>query len=388
MVPPAACCPSSGSRLPLRREREELFTAWRRFLEGIAETYATVLVFEDLHWADEALLAFLEHLADLAEGVPLLLVGTARPELYERHPQFAAGMRNTTHITLAPLSQEETARLVSALLETTVIPVELQQPILERAGGNPLYAEEFVRLLKDRDLLERVGSSWQLMEGAEVPFPESVQALIAARLDTLEPEAKSLLADAAVIGKVFWAGAVAAMGEREPESVTSTLRELSRKELVRPLRQSSMAGEAEYAFWHVLARDVAYNQLPRASRANRHVAAAKWIESKVPDRVEDLADVLAYHYASALEFARAAGETEQAEELEAPALRFLSLAGERALGLDTAAALASFERALALTPEGHPERAAGARPLRRGRLPGRALRRGEGCARGGDRRFR
>ena len=191
-----------------------------------------------------------------------------------------------------------------------------------------------------------------------MPFPESVQALIAARLDTLEPEAKSLLADAAVIGKVFWAGAVAAMGDRDPQAVTTTLRELSRKELVRPSRQSSMAGEAEYAFWHVLARDVAYNQLPRASRATRHVAAAAWIESKAPERVEDLADVLAYHYATALELAQAAGQTDQAAELEAPALRFLGLAGERALGLDTAAALASFERALALTPEGHPERAA------------------------------
>ena len=136
------------------------------------------------------------------------------------------------------------------------------------------------------------------------------------------------------------------------------LRELSRKELVRPARQSSMEGEAEYAFWHILARDVAYNQLPRASRAARHLAAAAWIESKVPERVEDLADVLAYHYATALELARATGDPEQAAELEAPALRFLGLAGERALGLDTAAAIASFERALALTPRGHPERPA------------------------------
>jgi class 3 adenylate cyclase/tetratricopeptide (TPR) repeat protein len=350
--------PLLGIEATSSAEREELFTAWRRFLEQIAEERPTVLVFEDLHWADEALLAFLEHLADLAEGVPLLLVGTARPELYERHPEYAAGMRNTTHITLAPLSQEETARLVSALLKTTVIPAELQQPILDRAGGNPLYAEEFVRLLKDRDLLVRKGQSWELREGSEVPFPESVHALIAARLDTLDADAKSLLADAAVIGKVFWAGALAAMGERELESVVSTLRELSRKELVRPVRQSSMAGEAEYAFWHVLARDVAYSQLPRASRANRHVAAAAWIESKAPERVEDLADVLAFHYASALELARAAGESEQAAELKAPALHFLSLAGDRALGLDTSAALASFERALALTPPGNPERAA------------------------------
>jgi class 3 adenylate cyclase len=331
--------PLLGIEASSSAEREELFTAWRRFLESVAEQDPTVLVFEDLHWADEAMLAFLEHLADLAEGVPLLLVGTARPELYERHPDYAAGMRNVNTINLAPLSQEETARLVSALLDSTVLPAELQQPILERAGGNPLYAEEFVRLLKDRDLLERVGSSWQLKAGAEVPFPDSVQALIAARLDTLEPDAKSLLADAAVIGKVFWAGAVSAMGERDPQTVISTLRELSRKELVRPARQSSMAGEAEYAFWHILARDVAYNQLPRASRAARYVAAAGWIESKAPERVEDLADVLAYHYSTALDLARAAGQAEQAAELEAPALRFLGLAGERALGLDTAAAL-------------------------------------------------
>ncbi len=122
------------------------------------------------------------------------------------------------------------------------------------------------------------------------------------------------------IGKVFWAGAIAQMGERDLTAVTETLRELSRKELVRPARRSSIEGEAEYAFWHILARDVAYCQLPRASRAARHVAAARWIESKAPERVEDLADVLAYHYATALELAQAAGQAEQAPELEAPAL--------------------------------------------------------------------
>jgi class 3 adenylate cyclase/tetratricopeptide (TPR) repeat protein len=337
-------------------EREELFTAWRRFLEHIAEQHPTVLVFEDLHWADDAMLAFLEHLADRAEGVPLLVIGTARPELFGRHPDYGNGLLNLTPIRLSPLSGEETARLVSSLLETTVIPAELQQPILDRAGGNPLYAEEFVRLLKDKDLLIGKGPSWELREGAEVPFPDSVQALIAARLDTLPADTKSMLADAAVIGKVFWAGAIAQMGERDLTAVTDTLRELSRKELVYPARRSSIEGEAEYAFWHILARDVAYGQLPRGSRASRHVAAARWIESKAPERVEDVADLLAYHYAAALELTRAAGQTEQATELEAPALRFLSLAGERALGLDTAAALSNLERALALAPEGHPGR--------------------------------
>ena len=190
-----------------------------------------------------------------------------------------------------------------------------------------------------------------------MPFPESVQALIAARLDTLDAEAKSLLADAAVIGKVFWAGAISAMGDRDPQTVTAALRELSRKELVRPSRHSSMEGEAEYAFWHVLARDVAYSQLPRASRATRHVAAASWIESKAPERIEDLADVLAYHYATALELAQAAGQTDQAAELEAPALRFLGLAGERALGLDTRRPLRASSGRWR-SPPGHPERAA------------------------------
>ena len=336
--------------------RGELFTAWRRFLEHIAEDRPTVLVFEDLHWADEAMLAFLEHLAELAESVPLFVVGTARPELFERHPDYGGGLPTVTPIRLAPLSADETARLVSALLETTVIPAELQQSILERAGGNPLFAEEFVRLLKDRDLLVRRGLSWELRGGAEVPSPASVQALMAARLDLLPSETKSILADAAVVGKVFWAGALAQMGKRDPASVTEILRQLSHQEFVRAARWSSIEGESEYMFWHVLTRDVAYGQLPRASRATRHIAAAAWIESKAPDRVEDVADVLAHHYSTALELARASGQLEQASDLEAPALRFLALAGERALGLDAAAAVGSFERALALTPADHPGR--------------------------------
>jgi class 3 adenylate cyclase len=348
--------PLLGIEVTSTAEREELFTAWRRFLEHIADEHATVLVFEDLHWADRAMLAFLEHLADRAEAVPLLVIGTARPELFERHPDYAHGLRNATPINLLPLSEEETARLVSALLEMTVIPAELQEPILDRAGGNPLYAEEFVRLLKDKDLLVRSGASWELREGAEVPFPDSVQALIAARLDTLTPDTKSMLADAAVIGKVFWAGAIAAMGGRDLTTVTDALRYLSRKELVRPARRSSIADEAEYSFWHVLARDVAYGQLPRASKASRHVAAASWIESKASERIEDLADVLAYHYAAALDLARAAGQDDLVSELEPRALRFLTLAGERSLGLDTPAALEAFERALVLAPDGHADR--------------------------------
>jgi class 3 adenylate cyclase/tetratricopeptide (TPR) repeat protein len=329
--------------------QEESYTAWRRFLESLAERGPTVLCFEDLHWADDAFLSFLEHLADWSEGVPLLLLCTARPELYEQRPSWAAGLRNATTINLAPLSDDDTARLLSLLLEQAVLPVEAQRALLDRTGGNPLYAEEYVRLLADRDLLADTPE--------DVPFPDSVQALIAARLDTLSPERKSLLQDAAVVGRVFWAGALAEMGGRDAREVEQDLHELARKELVRPGRTSSMEGEQEYGFWHVLVRDVCYAQIPRSSRAARHRAAAAWIERKAGERAEDLADVLAHHYLEALELARAVGNTDETEGLEAGAIRYLALAGERALALDVQSAEASLARALELAPEGHPERA-------------------------------
>ena len=326
--------------------QEESFAAWRRFCEGLAAERTTVLVFEDLHWADPALLAFLEHLADWAEGVPLLLLCTARPELYERHPAFGASARNAQRINLAPLSDAETAQLVSALLERTVLPAETQRALLEQAGGNPLYAEEFARLLADRN-----------RPGERMQVPESVQALIAARLDTLPADRKSLLQHAAVLGKVFWAGALAEMGGRDQHEVELALHELARKELVRPARTSSMEGEYEYGFWHVLVRDVCYAQIPRADRAVRHQAAAAWIEEKAGERVEDLADVLAHHYQAALELNRAAGLGEQAEQLQAQALHYLALAGERALSLDVDRAERQLARALELRPPGNSEQA-------------------------------
>jgi class 3 adenylate cyclase/tetratricopeptide (TPR) repeat protein len=333
--------------------RDESFTAWRRYLEQIAVDRPTVLVFEDLHWAGEGMLAFLDYLAAELTGVPLLVVSTTRPELYDRHPDQGAGLPT---VRLAPLSESESGQLVAGLLESTVLPAELQQAVLDRAAGNPLFTQEFVALLRDRDLIVQKGSSWELRPDAEVPLPESVHAVIAARLDTLDQGTKSLLGDASVIGKVFWAGAVAEMGDRDPVATAATLGELVRRELIAPARHSAMAGEAEYAFGHALVRDVAYEQLPRTVRVSRHLAAASWIEAKVANRVADSADVLAHHYATARELAAAADDTEQAAALETPAIRFLTLAGRRALGLDSTTALANFERALALTPPGHPAR--------------------------------
>jgi class 3 adenylate cyclase/tetratricopeptide (TPR) repeat protein len=329
-------------------EREENFTAWRRFLEHLAADLPSVFVLEDLHWADPALLAFIEHVVEYAEGVPMLLVCTARPELFERQANWGGGKRNSTIISLSRLTDPEIGELVSELLGQTGLPDAVMATIVDLADGNPLYGEEFVRLLRDRGDLVRVGATWQLADAAEIILPESVQSLIAARLDTLPTERKAMLQDAAVVGKVFWSGAVAEMGGFDEKEVVEAMHELSRKELVRPARTSSMLGEQELAFWHVLVRDVCYGQIPRAARAAKHRAAAAWIERLAAGRIEDLAEILAYHYGEALEHARLAGSTDETEALRASAVRFHALAGDRALGLDAAGAEAHYAKALDL----------------------------------------
>ena len=336
-------------------EREESFAAWRGFLEAIAATGPFVLVIEDLHWADPSMLAFVEHLSDWTSGVSLFVLCTARPELYEREPSWGGGKRNHTAVSLSPLSSEETAQLIAVLLDQTVLPAETQRALLDRAGGNPLYAEEFIRMLVDRGVLVRRGASWDLTAGeGDIPVPENVHALIAARLDTLPAERKALLQDAAVIGKVFWAGALAEMGALDPDAVRADLHELARKELLRPARRSSIEGETEYAFSHLLIRDVAYGQIPRTQRAAGHRSAAAWIEAMAGERVADNAEVLAYHHEQAIELARAAGE--DTRELEALAVRFLLMASERAIRLDVEKAFELNRRALELTRPGEPER--------------------------------
>ena len=278
-------------------DRDESFAAWRSFLEELAVRTPLVLVFEDLHWADGSMLEFIDHLAEWSSGVPIFCVCTTRPELFEKHPEWGGGKRNATTVSLSPLSDVDTARLIAELLERSVLPAPTQVMLLERAGGNPLFAEEFVRMLRDRGV-----------EDADVPG--SVQALIAARLDTLDPERKRLIQDASVIGKVFWAGAVAQLGALDVDGVRSALHELTRKELVKPARLSSVGGEQEYVFWHALVRDVAYGQIPRAERVERHVAAARWIETATGARAADHAEILAHHYLTALELAEVTGTSD------------------------------------------------------------------------------
>jgi class 3 adenylate cyclase/tetratricopeptide (TPR) repeat protein len=330
--------------MPAGGDRGEAFAAWREFVEALAEQRPLVLVFEDLHWADDGLLDFVDYLVDWAGEVPLLVVGTARPELLARRPGWGGGKPNAVTLSLAPLSDQDTARLIGLLRGRPVLDARQQAVLLAHAGGNPLYAEQYVQMLAEH------------RAGWELPVPDSIQGIIAARLDLLAPPEKRLLQDAAVIGKVFWPGAVAALGGTPgPDELEERLHALQRRQLVRRERASSVAGETQYAFVHVLVREVAYGQIPRAARAGKHAAAAGWIESL--GRPEDHAEMLAHHYLSALDLARAAGQ--DTGELAPRARTGLHRAGDRALALNALPAAAGYYRAaVALWPQdAHGQRA-------------------------------
>ena len=339
-----------GGAAPFGADRRgEAFAAWRHFVEALAESRPLVLVFEDLHWADDGLLDFVDYLADWAGGVPLLLVGSARPELLERRPSWGGGKPNALTLSLAPLSDQDTARLISSLTGRPVLEAGQQAVLLARAGGNPLYAEQYLQMLAERGA------------GSELPVPDSVQAIIGARLDLLAPADKRLVQDAAVVGKVFWPGAVAALGgsaDHEgagPGELDEGLHRLERRQFIRRERRSSVAGQTEYAFAHVLVRDVAYGQIPRAARAGKHLHVAGWIESM--GRPDDHAEMLAHHYLRALDLARASNQ--DMDSLAPRARPALDCAGDRALALNGFAAAAGFYRAALdlWPPDGTPQRA-------------------------------
>ena len=311
--------------------RGQSFAAWRRFLEGLAEQRQLVLVVEDLHWADDSMLDFVDELVEWVTDVPLLVVGTARPELLTRRPGWAGGKLNATTVALSPLTDEQTATLIGGLLARPVLADE-QQRLLEHAGGNPLYAEQFAELYLERGSAE------------DLPLPETLQGVIAARLDGLATEEKELLQDAAVVGKVFWSGSLG----RAPESDAAILHSLERKAFILRQRRTSIEGESEYAFAHALVRDVAYGQIPRAERAAKHRRVAEWIESL--GRPEDHAEMRAYHWRSALDLVQASGADDR--DLVEHVRLALRDAGDRAFGLNSYATAASlYEDALELWPD-------------------------------------
>jgi class 3 adenylate cyclase len=336
-------------------DREEEFAAWRRFLHGLAATRPLVLALEDLHRADDALLDFVEGLAGRDAGpAAVLVLATARPELLERRPGWGAG---GTTVGLEPLGDADTTGLLATLLAHHGLAAEVDPALLGRVGGNPLFAEEYVRMLRDRGGAgaQVPSSTGRLRPSPPDPLPTGVHAIVAARLDALPAADKAALHDAAVLGQVGWLGALAAVAGRGLPDLEASLARLEAREFLQRAASSRVAGEVEYAFRHTLVREVAYGQVPRAQRAVKHRRAAAWIERLAPDRAEGRAELLAHHYRAALSFARAAGR-------EPPGLAARALAAQREAG-DRAAALGAWEtaarfhaRALELSAEDDPAR--------------------------------
>jgi class 3 adenylate cyclase len=317
---------------------EEAAAAWRGFLRGLAARGPLVLAFEDLHWADHVLLDLVERLADPA-GLPLLVVATARPELLGRRPAWATGAEL---LRLQPLGDADTAELLAGLLAAWRLPPAAAGPeLVGRVGGNPLFAEEYVRLLRDGGRIGQI-------------LPAGVHAIVAARLDALPADEKTLLHDLAVLGPAGWVGALAALGGQPPDRLQASLRQLVAREFLTRADRSRVAGEDEYAFRHALVREVAYDQVVRAERADKHRRAAAWLEGLAPGRAADRAELLAAQYRDAVAFARAAS-------LRVPGLAGRARAALREAG-DRAAAVGSWQaaagwhaEALALCPAGHPD---------------------------------
>jgi DNA-binding SARP family transcriptional activator len=336
--------------------RDEAFTAWRRFLYGLAARRPLVLVLEDLHWADEALLDFLRELLEptgqpprlrAPPAVPLLVVATARRDLLARRPGWGDGGSAVT-IELEPLSEADTGHLLETLLATHRLPTGVGPGLVAAAGGNPLFAEEYVRMVRDRHLLP---TGDPVSSGAGLPLPETVHAIVAARLDALPAEEKAALQDLSVLGRVGWVGALAAVSGRPRAEVEAGLERLAAKEFLYRAGRPSMAGEREYGFRHVLVCEVAYGQIPRAERADKHRRAAAWLESLASERSE----LLAHHYGRALGLARAAGQP--TGELAERARLTLRDAGDRVTGLGAHVTAAHYyTEALAIWPPDDPER--------------------------------
>ena len=320
-----------GSVREHRFGRDDLFDAWRRVLEQIAARSPLVLVLEDLHWADDGLLDFVEHLAGWAKG-PIFILALTRPELLERRPAWSEGELGDATIHLDPLTSEQTETMLEDLLAARLPPV-LTRIVLERGEGNPLFSEEIVRMLIDRGVIRPAeGARWELAGPVDaVEVPRSIQALIAARLDSLPSEEKAILQDASVIGRTFSAGALRHLSDLSGARVQEALEGLRAKDLVDAREPCEPSDEAELSFHHVLIRDVAYDSLPKALRADKHVATARWAEEQAGDRREEIAELLATHHLQALRWLDELGEVDgRRREAERDGYRWARVAGQRA----------------------------------------------------------
>jgi class 3 adenylate cyclase/tetratricopeptide (TPR) repeat protein len=330
-------------------ERDDLFAAWRLFFESLADEQPTILVFEDLHWADAGLLDFIEYLVEWSRSKPIYIVGLARPELAERRPAFGATTRGGfTGLALEPLSADAMDALLDGLVPG--LPAELRMSIRTRAEGIPLYAVETVRMLLNRGQIEEADGAYRLVAELEtLAVPETLHALVASRIDSLDSEERRLVQDASVLGKTFVVDALASVAGLARQELEPHLQSLVRKEILFLESDPRSAERGQYGFLQDLVRRVAYETLARRDRKARHLAAASFFETAFGDREQEVVEVVASHYLTALELE---ADAEEADELRAKVRETLSRAGERAASLGAnEEASSSFVRAAELADE-------------------------------------
>ena len=322
----------------------DLYAAWRFFFERLAAQHLTVLVFEDLQWADTGLLDFIEYLLEWSRSSPILVVTLARPDLSDRRPGWGTGKRGLSSMYLDPLSSDAMQQLLEGILPG--LPADLSARIRERAAGIPLYAVETVRMLLDRGLVVEEGGRFRpsgSLDALEVP--ESLHGLIAARLDSLSPSERQLLQDAAVLGKSFTAHSITAVSGVEPTEVGRVLGSLVNKDLLSIQSDPRSPERGQYVFVQDLVRSVAYGTLARRDRKLRHVAAATYLESEWSEE-EEVAEVVASHLVEAY---AADPDADDAAEIRYRARAALVRAGDHAVSLAAAeSAQGYFEQALTL----------------------------------------
>jgi tetratricopeptide (TPR) repeat protein len=336
---------------------EEIFWASRRFFEALARRRPVVVVLDDLQWGGATLLDLVEHVADFSRGAPLLLLAMARPDLLDARPGWGGGKLNAFTISLEPLSAEECDVLIENLLGSTELDAEIRRRIADAAGGTPLFVEEMLAKLIDDDLLRRSDGRW-IATGdlSDVPVPATIAALLAARIDQLSSDERSVLERAAIGGTHFFTGAVHELSDPPPGThVDGCLASLLRKDLIRPDR-SSLAGEDAYRFRHMLIRDATYEATPKQLRAELHERFASWLQTAVGNEIMEQEESLGYHLEQALSY-RAELGLDRDPALVRRAVGSLAGAGHRASKrLDFRSSSRLLERAAALLPDDDPER--------------------------------
>ena len=337
---------------------DETFWAIRHFLEAIARDAPLFLVFDDIHWGESLFLDLVDHIADTARDVPILICCLARPDLLDDRPAWG-GRPNALTVSLEPLSTDESGALIGNLLSAADVQDEVRRRIADAAEGNPLFIEEMLSMLIDDGLIEKRGDRWtQTRDLSQVAVPPTIAALLAAGLDRLSPNQRAVLEAASVAGQEFVIGAVRELApEKLRNEVPAQMLSLVRKEFVRRDRSTDL-GEEAFHFRHLLIRDAAYEAMPKELRAGLHERFAGWLEGVAGERIQEQEEVLGYHLESAHDYLAELGMTSgRVRALGARAAQALGSAGRRAHSRgDMAATRNLMRRAVALLPIGNPDR--------------------------------